>query len=131
MNRIRTTMSVSTAAIAVCAALVGPAQAAPAAAPAPAAGCKTILTGGLVGNEMIGSSGDVYAQAAAERQPVVIDDVTVNYAGQTRYRLGSSVKLVVMQPPVPTTFVGGKGYFVSGNQLVLDRSFTRCVRGLR
>jgi hypothetical protein len=89
--------------------------------------CRTTLSGGLVGNEVVASSSDVYAEAAPTSQTVSIDRVTVNYFGQTRYRLGTSIKLVNNRSAQPTAFVGGAGYFVTTAHLDLSSRFLACV----
>jgi hypothetical protein len=112
------------AALAAAGALVLPAASASAGTPTT---CRTTLTGGLVGNEVVASSSDVYAEAAAAPQTVSIDRVTVNYFGQTRYRLASSIKLINNRSAQPTAFVGGAGYFVTTAQLDLSSRFLTCV----
>jgi hypothetical protein len=99
-----------------------------AAAPASAATltCRTTLSGGLVGNEVIASSTDVFAEAAAAPQRVVIDKVTVNWFGQKRYRLAAPIKLVNTKGAVATTFRGGTGYYVSEQDLRQTQDFAAC-----
>jgi xanthosine utilization system XapX-like protein len=99
--------------------------AAPAAA-APAT-CRTMLTGGLVGSEVIASSQGVLAEAAPRRQIVQIDQVTVNYFGETRYRLAAPIALVDVRTPGQPSFTGGAGAYVSTAHLSLNKRFLDCV----
>lgn len=126
MRKPLSVLSATIAALAV-ATTVGAATPAQAAT----ASCRTTLSGGLVGGLVLASSSDVYAEAVAAPQRVVIDRVTVNYFGDKRYRLASPVKLVTAQGSTSTTFTGGAGYFVSEQSLRLTSAFSSCARGLQ
>jgi hypothetical protein len=115
--------SVATTALVIAGAL---AASAPAAA-ASTVSCRTTITGGLVGNEVIASSNDVLAEAAAGPQRVLIDGVSVNAFGQTRYRLAGPIRLVTVHGAVPTAFRGGAGYYVQGESLRLSSTFLACI----
>jgi hypothetical protein len=118
--------TVATTAMVIAGAL---AASAPAAA-ASTVSCRTTISGGLVGTEVVASSNDVLAEAAAGPQRVLIDGVSVNAFGQTRYRLAAPIRLVTVHGAVPTTFKGGTGYFVQGESLRLSSTFQACVGGL-
>ncbi len=126
---MRKPLSVLTATVAALAAAATVGAVTPASAAT--AGCRTTLTGGLVGNLVIASSTDVYGEAVSAPQRAVIDRVTVNYFGQKRYRLASSVKLVVAQGSTGSAFTGGTGYYVSEQSLSMSSSFTACSRSLQ
>jgi hypothetical protein len=99
------------------------------AAPAAAAPttCRTTLSGGLVGSEVIASSHGVLAEAAPRIQLVQIDQVTVNYFGDTRYRLAAPISLVDARSFGPVPFTGGTGSYVSTAHLGLSKRFLDCV----
>lgn len=108
----------------VCGAVLALTAAPAAAAPST---CRTMLTGGLVGSEVIASSHNVLAEAAPRTQLVQIDQVTVNYFGQTRYRLAAPIALVDVRSLGQASFTGGAGAYVSPAHLGLSKRFLDCV----
>ncbi len=123
--RRQNTLGLSASVIAlVCTALLALASAPAAAAPAT---CRTTLTGGLVGSEVIASSQGVLGEAAPRKQVVQIDQVTVNYFGETRYRLAAPIALIDVRSLGQPSFRGGAGAYVSTAHLSLNKRFLDCV----